>query len=385
MSKPASYENLLERVRARVTKSASSSDQGIAVPTEEDPNMKGGASTPGDEALDGKKEKQTISESKENKDKGEAGKTLENENANTHGSGEGDQGPASQHPESLPTEGEEFYSKQASEVVNLLKERLGIRKQAAEAPKEEEEAPKKEASDDAGDTPKKEASTEEESSKKKAGQADEVSLPNEFSTEFHVKLASQLLATEEGREHARSILADAMGAEAVETLIKQASEMEKVAAEQAQFEGQIKQAMEKMSPEERDAFVKSAKFHRSEVDQLENDFEKQAYQQGAMDAAAMEEAGGALPEIPGAESDMTIEEVVMILDQLVQSGEIDPQMADAILQAVMAEMGGEMPGGAPADPAAGGAPAEAAPVEEMPKAASVDSLIDDIVTEKKED
>lgn len=367
MSKPASYENLLERVRARVTKSASSSDQGIAVPTEEDPNMKGGASTPGDEALDGKKDKQTISESKENKDKGEAGKTLENAEAGTHGSGEGDQGPAPQHPESLPTEGEEFYSKQASEVVNLLKERLGIRKQAAEAPKEEE-------------APKKEASTEE-ASKKEAGQADEVSLPNEFSTEFHVKLASQLLATEEGREHARSILADAMGAEAVETLIKQASAMEKVAAEQAQFEGQIKQAMEKMSPEERDAFVKSARFHHGEVEQLENDFEKQAYQQGAMDAAAMEEAGGALPEIPGAESDMTIEEVVMILDQLVQSGEIDPQMADAILQAVMAEMGG---GEMPADPAAGGAPAEAAPVEEMPKAASVDSLIDDIVSEKKE-
>lgn len=360
MSKPASYENLLERVRARVTKSASSSDQGIAVPSEEDPNMKGGASAPSDEALDGKKEKQTISESKENKDKGEAGKTLEYENAGTHGSDEGDQGPAPQHPESLPTEGEEFYSKQASEVVNLLKDRLGIKKEES----------------------KKEASNEDEP-KKKAGEADEVSLPSEFSTEFHVKLASQLLATEEGREHARSILADAMGAEAVETLIKQASEMEKVAAEQAQFEGQIKQAMAQMSPEEQDEFVKSARFHYGEVDKLENDFEKQAYQQGAMDAAAMEEAGGALPEIPGAESEMTIEEVVMILDQLVQSGEIDPQLADAVLQAVMAEMGG---GAAPVDPAAAGAaPAEAAPAEEMPKAASVDSLIDDIVGEEKED
>lgn len=378
MSKPADYNTLLERVRARVVKSASASDQGIAVPSEEDPNLKGNATPPGDEALDGKKEKQTTPESKDNKDNGEAGKTLENSEAETHGSGEGDKGPAAQHPEELPT-GDDLYSKQASEIVALLKEKIGIKQASAKKPE-----PTKEAAAEVA--PKK------EETKKTAGKADEVELPEQFTTEFHVKLASQLLATEEGREHARSILADSIGAEAVDTLIKQAAAMEeayvKQAAameqefrKQAAFEAHVKEAMAKMDPTEREEFIKSAKFHQSEVAKLEYDFEKQAYPQGAMDAAAMEQAGGELPEIPGEGSDMTMDEVVMILQQMVESGEIDPALADAILQAVMAEMGG---GAMPAEAAAAPTP-DAAVAEEMPKAASVDDLVDSIIGEQKED
>jgi polyhydroxyalkanoate synthesis regulator phasin len=175
--------------------------------------------------------------------------------------------------------------------------------------------------------------------------------------------------------------------------------METELQQHEQFQNHVKQAMEQMTPEDRDEFVKSAKFHQSEVESLETNFEKSAYGQGAMDAAAMQQGGG-LPEIPEEGSDMTIEEIVMILDQLVQSGEIEPQLADAVLQAVMAEMGGALggaPGGAPMDPAAlaaGGAPmdpaalaagAAGAGMEEMPKAASTDSIIDAVTNEKKED
>jgi len=372
MSKPASYDNLLDRVRARVAKSASASDQGIAVPSEKDPSNKGGVAAPGDEALDGKKEKQTVPESKSNVDNGPAGKTLENQEAGTHGSGDGNKGPAPKRPDELPAGGD-LYNKQASEVVELLKQRIGLKQASSEKP------------------------SKEEGTKKEAKKSEDVELPSEFTTEFHVKLASQLLASEEGRDHARSILADAMGAEAVDTLIKKAEAMETELQQHEQFQNHVKQAMEQMTPEDRDEFVKSAKFHQSEVESLETNFEKSAYGQGAMDAAAMQQGGG-LPEIPEEGSDMTIEEIVMILDQLVQSGEIEPQLADAVLQAVMAEMGGApaalAAGGAPMDPAAlaaGGAPmdpaalAAGAGMEEMPKAASTDSIIDAVTNEKKED
>ena len=349
MSKPAGYENLLDRVRARVTKQASTSDQGVAMPKEEDPNASP-ASAPTDAAVDGNKEKQTVSASKSNKDKGEAGKTLENAEAGTYGSGEG-KTKEGQNPAALPTDGD-LFSKQAADIITGLKDRMGLKVEKSAA--------------------KEEAGSEDEA-KKEASKNEEDELPAEFTHEFHVKLASTLLATEAGRDHVRGILSDAMGAEAVDTLIKQASDMETHMQKQAQFEQLVKKAMDEMDPKEREEFIKSAKFHQSEVAKFEYGFEKVAYQQGAMDAAAMAQGGGELPPLPEEGAEPSIEEIVMILDQLVQSGQIDPALAEAILM--------ELTGGG-VDPAAagGGMPPEAAVAEAGPKQASVDSIIDAVVS-----
>lgn len=63
--------------------------------------------------------------------------------------------------------------------------------------------------------------------------------------------------------------------------------------------------------------------------------QKQAYQQGAADgeaaAAAMEEGGE--PSIPGA-GDVSADDVIAYLQQLVQAGQIQPQEAEAVLQAL---------------------------------------------------
>jgi hypothetical protein len=56
---------------------------------------------------------------------------------------------------------------------------------------------------------------------------------------------------------------------------------------------------------------------------------KQAYMQGAADAAAMEDAQG---ELPGAEGPASIEQIAQLLEAMVASGEIDEETAMGILQ-----------------------------------------------------
>ena len=357
-TKIASFDDLRTRVHARVKseqeKQASAADQGLAVPSEKDLNDKGNVSAPSGSSLEGNNtKKQTIpANDKANKDGGEAGKTLENSEAETHGSGEG-KTVKSQDPKDEPT-GDDLFRKQAKDIVVDLRERLNFGKQASS----EESSEKK----------------EEAEKKARKNEAEDVAAEMDgFTHDFHVKLASHLLSSEAGRDTVRQILSDAMSADAVDSLIKNASNMEKQAAEVAKVENFVKEAMSKMDEGEREAFIKSAQFHQEEVAKLPSEMEKTAYQQGAMDAAAMEAAGGALPPIPAEGDAPSLEEVVMILEQLVASGQIDPQMAEAILQELLASD----PAAAEAAMAAGGGAGA------MPKAASektdVDSLIDQVI------
>jgi hypothetical protein len=403
-TKIASFDELRKRVKARVErdteKSASAQDQGIAVPSDKDPDDKGGASAPSDETLDGKKEKDALpANDKTNQDGGEAGKTLEN--AATPGIQEsGDKTPGEGvHPESLPTG--DLFKKKAQDVLAGLKERFGgikaasaeteekeeSKKEAAaetEEKSEKEESKKEAAAETEKEESKKEASEEasEEESKKEAGESAEAVAADMqgFTPDFHIKLASHLLATEAGRNVTRQILSDAMSAEAVDNLIKQAAHMEQAVAAQNAFEARIKQAVAQMNDDERKEFFKSAEFHKAEIEKLETAAEKRAYEQGAMDAAAMEAAGGAMPPIPAEGEAPSIDEIVMILDQLVQSGQIAPEEAQAILDILLQEVGGAEGGAVPAE--AMPAEAKAANAEEE----TTNSLVDDVLAdEKKED
>lgn len=86
--------------------------------------------------------------------------------------------------------------------------------------------------------------------------------------------------------------------------------------------------------------------------------EKQAFDQGAGAAAAMADQGAAgeqEPQMPGAD-EVSDEDIVAVLDQMVQSGELTPEIASQIMQALQ---GGGAEGGAPGaggDAGAGGPP-----------------------------
>jgi hypothetical protein len=173
---------------------------------------------------------------------------------------------------------------------------------------------------------------------------------------MHVKLASTLLQTEEGIEAVEAVLRKQAGAQAAAQLIKEAGEQEWLWAQAAAQEEELyKQAAEAeaqweeftktASEEEVAQIVKLAKIHEHAQSGFEYDFEKQAYDMGAQDAAAMEEAmmaEGGEQEIPE-EGEISEEEILMLLDEAVQSGELDEETAVALAQELMGGEGGEQP------------------------------------------
>ena len=79
-----------------------------------------------------------------------------------------------------------------------------------------------------------------------------------------------------------------------------------------------------------------AESHDAWLNYFQTDIEKQAYAQGAVDGeqAAQAMEAGAAPEIPGTEEEgMSDDDVMQIIQEMVQTGEIAPEEAEAILAA----------------------------------------------------
>ncbi len=240
---------------------------------------------------------------------------------------------------------------------------------------------------------------------------------------FHFKLASLMLATEENRLYAQRVCEKAFGAEAAADIVKAATIMEQRAEEMSAMEAAgAKEAEAKWASAtegERNQILKLARVHHRTREGYQTDWEKQAYDAGAMAAAQMgdagmlggaggaggggapgAEAGGGMPPggdpaaamaamaggaggggapggmPPGAEGGMppgadggmppgaeggagggelSEESVVAALQQMVQSGEITPEMAAEILTAITGGgAGGEGGAGGGMPPGAGG-------------------------------
>lgn len=241
--------------------------------------------------------------------------------------------------------------------------------------------------------------------------ADDVALTDEF----HLKIASALMATEEGREIVRTYLVDRSGIEAAQALVKSACDMQELfQAQHARQEEIQKQAsanagleeaavtelLKNASAEDRETIIKVASAHRDNLSGISEPIYQLFYKQGAMDAAAMQDAsmgapeGAAPPTLPGAEEGpASLEQIASLLQMMVESGEIDAQTAQQVIaELVQGEQGGApagadptggAPGGAPGAPAGGGEmPPEAAmaPEEEEKQASAlIASLIPELV------
>lgn len=173
---------------------------------------------------------------------------------------------------------------------------------------------------------------------------------------FAIKIASAILATEDGRAIAQRELEKSAGAEQAEDIIKAAMFMEKQAALLLdEEEAGIKAANEywaNATPEERAQLEKVASVHVAATQGME-DFEKIAYDQGAGAAAQMQDAGQ-MGQDPGQAGQISMEDIMQVLQQLVQSGEVQPQEAQEIMQALAGGGGGA--GGAPGGDPSGGMP-----------------------------
>ncbi len=235
-------------------------------------------------------------------------------------------------------------------------------------------------------------------------------LPAQLGADYLVKLATEILRSEEGVRFAEQVLTKSAGAETARNLLQMAqaqhdeyvkeaqaqAEWQKSAAAQEQaFNEALDELYKNASTEERAQMDKIASVHSAALDKITDPIEKAAYQQGAMDAASMAQSQGGDPaaegQLPGGEDGpASLEQIVQILQQAVQAGEIDPQTAEAVLKdlagqagggdagapAPGGDAGGAMPPGGPeagAPPDAGASPEAAAPGDpaELAKAASL--------------
>ncbi len=203
----------------------------------------------------------------------------------------------------------------------------------------------------------------------KAATAD---LPNRFGTDMLVKLATELLATEDGVALAERVLLKSAGAETARNLLQAAVDQnaellkaasahdEQAQAEQAWFE-HVDAIYKNASAEDRAVMDKIASVHAAAIEKIVDPLEQLAYKQGAMDAASMMDSQGgdpsAQPQLPGGEQGpASIEQIAQLLQQAVQSGELDEQTATQILQELATAEGGAGGGGAPGGDPTGGAP-----------------------------
>lgn len=223
----------------------------------------------------------------------------------------------------------------------------------------------------------------------KSATSEEIELADSFTPEFHLKIASCILQTEEGRAFAEEIVKREKGVEAAAMIIKAAAEQEKFEQYSAAYNDYMqKQAAEQeiydhmwksASEEDRNMITKMAAAHNINKDKLKDEQSKQAYDLGAEDAAAMLDAEAGAEDIPVdamAGEDITPEDIVMVLEELVATGEIEPEVADEILQELVASEGGMDMGGDDAELAAA---AEQELLDQAPELGKVASVVDTLV------
>lgn len=272
---------------------------------------------------------------------------------------------------------------------------------------------------------KKEAEPKKEADSKKEASVDNVASNVDLSPVTLSKIATAMLATEEGRRAALNSLEQYKAEQ-----MKQASLKELLIANE--LYNQHKALSKTASEQYTEAMQKIASAHQNVISKIEKDFAndpefamavKRAYAQGAADTAQIQ-GGGADPAAAAASVEAAQNDVMEVINELVQSGQIDEQGAQALAEmaaqaaaqdgnpelspeeammllqqaveagiipaetaqqimggaagAVPAEAPTEAEQGAPAAPEQG-APAEAAPAPEAQKTASVHNLAAQII------
>lgn len=166
-------------------------------------------------------------------------------------------------------------------------------------------------------------------------------------TEGQIALERQL-KKQAGISEAHALIQTVMAENAAE-LQKAAAYQEAMMAKQAGAEEAAIAAAAQLTPAQMEKVAAAYKAHSAVMDQFQYPFEKQAYMAGAADAEAMDaglQEDPSAPAIPGMEGQLTEEDIMEAIGELVQSGQIPPEAVEAILTELSAD--GE-PGGSLAD------------------------------------
>jgi hypothetical protein len=348
MSAP-NYQEMLLRIRGQQTKSAADNE----ALNMKDPADKGTVTPPNHPDGDSDSKKQ-IPPSATNTD-GQEGKDITDKDTNPSSTGCHVPGPVTngKSKDDAATSPDVALNKIAGEVGSILDRITALR------------------------TPSKAATA---TPKAASGDDEGKSLAIQLTPEFHMKLAAAILEDEEGMQFAEQILRKAAGQEKAHELINAAlqqqhsynaaveeyeQEVKQANDAQAQDEAAFAHALAQATPEELAQIEKAASVHNAYLSSFSTEYERAAYRDGVMKAAAMEENMAAMPpeaapampgEMPpgpeggeGGEAPMGVEEIIALLEEMVQAGEISEEEAMQVAQALLEGEGGGggMEGGAP--------------------------------------
>jgi hypothetical protein len=178
---------------------------------------------------------------------------------------------------------------------------------------------------------------------------DEVASDFDMNPNAYRKIAGLVLGYQEGRDLLDKLADREMGKQAAQQLIMEAEQLgaEEIAVEQQQSkQAQYVNHLANQATEEDVSDIrKMASVHQSAYGAYNTKYERFAYDAGAKQAAAaMDEADGMIPGDTGEEP--SIEEIAEIIMQMVESGELDPALAEQILAELAGGGGGMAPPGA---------------------------------------
>lgn len=370
-TKVLTHRELLERARQHATKQAAqaSASQGDPVSEVKDPQEKGIVNPPSHPSQP--KTEASMPAGTTGSANTDAAKTMETQELKADGTLKAETPsttPGNPKDEAVTSPTQKLAKSVSATASKLLA--MATQKSATEAaPKDSTKTEVSEKKEDKEKLPKDLPADKgippfaEKKEGEKAAGAEEFELP----IDAYVKLASTILETEEGLVLATRLLKQAKGAEAAQALIEGAlsaqDQFDKAASAYEQGAGLVDQIFANATPAEAEMIVKVASAHREQIAVIESQAEKAAevieaekiaYAQGAMDAGAMEENGG---ELPGGTEETSNEDILAVIQQLVESGQLPPEVAEQLLMELQ-----------------GGAEAEVGETEEEKSAAAKDPV-----------
>lgn len=176
----------------------------------------------------------------------------------------------------------------------------------------------------------------------------------DLSPEMLVKLAKAVLSTNEGVAFAHYTLEKAAGAAHADQMIKAAhaaavAHDEVLFTKQAAFDEGMQRATNihrelssLISESDADSILKQASLHTKNLDELEHPLLKMAYAAGMDDAHALEaaeEAGEGEPALPMGGEELTMEDVIALLEEMIANGDISKEEVEAGLKELEASQG----------------------------------------------
>lgn len=145
-------------------------------------------------------------------------------------------------------------------------------------------------------------------------------------------IGAMMIGCEEGAQAVAEVLERRCGEEEANALICAARE------QAIKMASAVKVDTAAPQPTEEEIFAKKAsacaEAHAAWFNYFQSEIEKRAYAQGAVDGeqAAQAMEAGAAPEIPGTEeAGMSDEDVLQVIQEMIQAGEISPEEAEALL------------------------------------------------------